>query len=90
LGEGVRIGGAVSQAETREPLLPFSCERRSPGLQAVPFVTLGSCVRRRTRCQNGFTIANTTISVTASAGTSLSIRNCFPVSVGFPAASFFA
>ena len=40
--------------------------------------------------QNGLTITSTTISVTASAGTSFSIRNCFPASVGFPAASFFA
>ena len=37
--------------------------------------------------QNGLTITSTTMSVTASAGISLSIRNCLPVSVGFPAAS---
>ncbi|TCQ01299.1 hypothetical protein C8J46_101661 [Sphingomonas sp. PP-F2F-A104-K0414] len=83
------MGGGLVKREC-VALLPFSCERRSPGLQAVAFVILGSCVRRRTRGQNGLTITSTTISVTASAGTSLSIRKCFPASVGFPAASFFA
>jgi len=38
----------------------------------------------------GRTITSTTISDTASAGTSFSIRRCRPVSVGFPAASLRA
>lgn len=40
--------------------------------------------------QKGFTTANTTAAIAASAGSSFANRNCFGVSVGRPAASFLA
>jgi hypothetical protein len=45
---------------------------------------------RQVKPQKGRTITRMTTSTTITAGTSLSIRSCLPVSVGFPAASFFA
>ncbi len=45
------------------------------------------CPGRSWFSAQGLTITSTTISVTASAGTSLSIRNCRPCNDGRPAAS---